>query len=98
MTTNTMNDPAMAWVVGRMQREILTDIRSGRVPATVADYSELHDYVDANEYGGACETDPDVVFDGFTDEQVTFWNAAQGIVDKWLRAGGHRAKLAECGR
>ena len=30
--------------------EIDGDIRSGHVPATVASFSELHDYVDANDY------------------------------------------------
>jgi hypothetical protein len=74
-------------VVERAKREVLADIRSGRVPASVRDFSELHDYVDANEYGGACETDSDVAFDGFTEEQVDFWNEVQNRVDAWIKAG-----------
>ena len=35
--------------------QITTDIHSGRVPATVGAFGELHDYVDANEYGGLCD-------------------------------------------
>lgn len=34
------------------KREILEDISNGRVPADVRDFSHLHDFVDANEYGG----------------------------------------------
>ena len=41
--------------VARSKREIIADIASGRVPATVKTFSELHDYVDANEYGGLCD-------------------------------------------
>jgi hypothetical protein len=36
-----------------MQNEIAADMKSGIVPETVASFSELHDYVDANCYGGA---------------------------------------------
>ncbi len=39
----------------RMKREILADIGAGVVPDSVKDYSELHDYVDANCYGGSEE-------------------------------------------
>ena len=41
--------------VERMKHEILADVKLGKVPATVKAFSELHDYVDANEYGGFCE-------------------------------------------
>ena len=69
-------------VFERMKQEILADIAAGRVPTTVASFSELHNYVDANEYGGACEGD----FDG-SDEVVAFWNRLQNEVDAWLKAG-----------
>ena len=67
----------------RMKAEILADIASGVVPATVADYSELHDSVDANGYGGAFECWTEGVGDGFW----RFWNRAQDAADRWLRAG-----------
>ncbi len=68
--------------IERAKREVLADIFTRRVPGTVASFSELHDYVDANEYGGGTEGD----FDG-SDEACTFWNAVQDAVDKWLKAG-----------
>lgn len=69
-------------VVERAKKEVLADIASGRVPASVASFAELHDHVDANEYGGACEGG----FDG-SDESTAFWNRVQGEVDAWLKAG-----------
>ena len=39
----------------KAKNEILQDIENGIVPAHVSSFSELHDYVDANEYGGLCE-------------------------------------------
>jgi len=36
-------------------RQIRRDIANGRVPSAVRDFSQLHDYVDANEYGGLCD-------------------------------------------
>ena len=42
--------------IERSKAEILEDIAAGRVPSTVSSFSELHDYVDANEYGGLCES------------------------------------------
>lgn len=64
-----------------MKAEILADIASGKVPATVPDFSALHDYVDANEYGGFCDEDRRGGWS--TDDLV----AVQGRVDAWLRAG-----------
>ena len=71
-------------VVERCKREILADIATGRVPATVRSFGELHNYVDANEYGGACEGE-------WTDETLDtvceFWGRVQDTVDAWLRTG-----------
>ena len=39
------------YAIERSKAEILEDIASGVVPDTVSSFSELHDYVDANEYG-----------------------------------------------
>jgi len=40
--------------------EIRADMIAGTVPESVRSFSELHDYVDANAYGGFCD---DVIFD-----------------------------------
>jgi hypothetical protein len=74
--------PVFLATVERAKREVLRDIRDGHVPVGVRSFSELHDHIDANYYGGAFD-----VFDG-SDESVAFWNAVQGAVDAWLRAGG----------
>lgn len=47
--------PDLQATIQRMKSEILADIAAGLVPASVASFSELHDYVDANEYGGFCD-------------------------------------------
>ena len=67
--------------VERMKREILADVRKGVVPVTCKSFSELHDYVDANCYGGFCE-------EGFDETKVDAVNAAQNAVDLWIKAGG----------
>jgi hypothetical protein len=73
--------------VERCKREIREDIASGRVPASVRNFSELHDHVDANEYGGACEGDWPDGSDAQRDAVFTFWDRVQADVDAWLKAG-----------
>jgi len=64
--------------VAQSKQEILADMASGTVPTEVRTFSALHDYVDANVYGGLCD-------DGasFTIEQA---NEIQSRVDEWLRS------------
>jgi hypothetical protein len=66
--------------IERAKREVLADVADGTVPATVQSFSELHDYVDANGYGGAFEDDAPEVND-------EIWNALQDAVDAWIRSG-----------
>ncbi len=67
--------------IARGKREIQADIASGRIPAGVKTFGALHDHVDANEYGGGCES-----FDG-SDDACRFWNTVQNTLDAWLRQG-----------
>ena len=67
--------------IERMKREILGDVRKGVVPVSCVSFSELHDYVDANCYGGFCD-------DGFDTTKVDAINAAQDAIDLWIKAGG----------
>src|SRR5262245_32462927 len=77
--------------VERAKREINEDIAYGIVPATVSSFSELHDHVDGNEYGGACEAgaypdtdnDPDEVLEAF----AAGWNLVQNTVKEWVVDG-----------
>jgi hypothetical protein len=68
-------------VVERAKAEILADVAAGTVPSACASFSELHDYTDANGYGGAFERP-------FDNNETDFWNAVQDAVDAWIKQGG----------
>lgn len=84
--------------IERMKREVLADVKLGKVPTTVKSFSELHDYVDANEYGGFCEEEfVDMLvqhFGGLNDGSgmpegmLDFINSAQNSIDSWIKNGG----------
>ena len=88
--------PTLEATVLRMKTEIQADQAAGIVPQQVKSFSELHNYVDANEYGGFCEEGRNIL----SEESVAFANEAQNQVDKWLsdlysttienRVGGRR--------
>jgi hypothetical protein len=81
-----MDAGKLARVIDRAKREIMTDVYSRLVPETVESFSQLHDHVDANGYGGA--------FWGIHDvEDTDFWNAVQDAVDEWIKTGGLRIAL-----
>jgi hypothetical protein len=69
----------LAELVSRVQRETSVDIENGALPASVRSFSELHDHVDANTYGGLCDDNADVP----PETQV----AMQEQVDRWLANG-----------
>jgi hypothetical protein len=73
----TLDGLREAIAVERGKREILADVRAGRVPADVEDFSALHDHVDANEYGGLC--------DDFGECSTDFANRVQDALDAWIR-------------
>lgn len=75
-------------VAARMQAEIKWDVLAGLVPRSVRSYSQLHDFVDANGYGGYFDEDsPDLTE---SDWALAERNAAADAVDAWLK-GGMRA-------
>ena len=59
--------------------EILADIAKGIVPSTVGSFGELHDYVDANYYGG--------LFDVPFGAGSLLVNPLQDALDRWIREG-----------
>lgn len=75
-------------VVERSKKEILAHVAAGIVPRTCASFSELHDYVDANGYGGAFERP-------FDNSETDFWNAVQDAVDRWIKQGGLHETITE---
>jgi hypothetical protein len=75
--------------------EVSGDINTGTVPAAVGSFSELHDHVDANGYGGAFAwpcLPSENRDDAYQEEFARFWNAVQGNVDTWLRARARNVK------
>jgi len=68
--------------------EIECDVRNGVVPSDVKGFSELHDHVDANLYGGmALILSLFAEDDGPGDDQEIF-NVYTELVDLWIKGGG----------
>lgn len=76
-----------AETIQRVMDEIRKDVEKGLVPGSVRSFSELHNHVDANTYGGSCDPDGPNAYDG-TEECTAFWNSVQNVVDAWLTKGG----------
>lgn len=70
----------------RMKHEILQDIADGTVPADVMSFGDLHDYVDANEYGGFCDDDNNVIHSLPVDQRCDVLNHCQDAIDFWLKS------------
>ncbi len=94
----TTNIPTLDESIERMKQEIIEDIKSGQVSADCPSFSALHDYVDANCYGGFCEDDVMQALsehygggdenEGMPDELMDYLNKAQNSIDRWIKAGG----------
>lgn len=84
--------------IARAKREILADVENGTVPRTVATFSDLHDYVDANGYGGFFD-EGDILEDHAGDldgdELVDEANAVHDEIDTWIKGGGLTAPMLE---
>ncbi|GEM_PF-1729681 len=94
---STTTTPTLVESIERMKQEIVKDIKAGRVPADCPSFSALHDYVDANCYGGFCEDnklqaliehfggrDED---EGMPDALMDYLNDAQNAIDRWIKEG-----------
>jgi hypothetical protein len=78
----------IAECIDDIKREILNDM-GVIMPLTVKTFSELHDYVDANCYGGLCDDERRARW--FTDNlDADLLNRVQDAVDAWLRSGQAR--------
>jgi hypothetical protein len=62
--------------VAEAKLEILNDIANGTVAADVKDFSDLHEYVDANGYGG--------FFERRSNWYTEDIEAVQSDLDAWL--------------
>ena len=75
--------PTVGERIALAKLEIRSDVARGIVPPDVAGFSDLHDYVDANYYGGLIDD-----YDAVSTEEA---NAVQDALDKWLADGGLRS-------
>ena len=95
--------PTINETIERMKQEILEDIEAGRVPPDCPSFSSLHDYVDANCYGGFCDDDEMQMFTnnfggiseekGMPDALIDYLNEAQNSIDRWIKDDGIKVQL-----
>lgn len=91
------NAPTLDESIDRMKLEIFQDIKSGVLPANCPSFSALHDYVDANCYGGFCEDDvmqslithfgDSIKKEGMPGPLMDYLNDAQNAIDRWIKDG-----------
>lgn len=101
MTTTT---PTLDESIERMKQEIIDDVGAGQVPADCSSFSELHDHVDANCYGGFCEDElmQNLIDhfggrdenEGMPDALMAYLNNAQNAIDRWIKEGGIRKEVS----
>ena len=94
--------PTLEATVERMIAEIISDMGSTHVPYIITDFSDLHDYVDANCYGGFCEDELAGALvdhfggrdehEGMPQGMIDYINEAQAAVDAWLKADPSRTE------
>jgi hypothetical protein len=65
-------------LAAKIEEEIRADMATGKIPTTVRSFASLHDFVEANEYGGLIVTE---------EEDIALLDDAQSIVDARLRDG-----------
>lgn len=67
-------------IIERAKAEIREDVLAGIIPDNTYSFEDLHNFVDANEYGG------------FTDDNFTadwdFVVDVQNILDAWMKKTG----------
>ena len=87
----------------KMKVEILADIQAGIVPASVQNFSELHDYVDANCYGSTEALLDELDTNATSDEEHTkaldklcdLMNPAMEIINEWFGTGGAFQEISQ---
>lgn len=73
----------------RAEKEILSDMQKGIVSINCDSFSELHDYVDANYYGGLYDDDYKLSKD-FKAE-----NFLQTVLSRWLKKANFEIQTIE---
>lgn len=86
----TKSDEEIDEAVEQAKREILDDLgtavssQADKMPLTVSTFSDLHDYVDANEYAGLTITRSEWTLGDVIE--------VQDRVNDWLESGAHRVE------
>lgn len=63
-------------LIERAKSEIVHDYLAGIVPDSISSFDELHEFVDANEYGGFCDDNTTTDYDLIV--------RVQSAVSEWL--------------
>lgn len=89
--------PSLEESILTMKQGILNDVLSGIVPEDVKSFSELHDFTDANCYGGFCEEGLASALivhfggrdhnEGMPDGMIKYLNDAQNAIHDWIASG-----------
>ncbi len=79
---DTIDGTAIGEAIEQAKREILQDVQREIIPDTITTFGELHNYVDANEYGGLTI---DAEHGTMSTEAA---NIVQQAVHVWIQAGG----------
>ena len=79
-------------------KKYLRTSKLAECPLIAPSFSDLHDYVDTNEYGGFCENAlADALIkhfggsdrnEGMPDAMIEFLNNCQNAIDLWLKNNG----------
>lgn len=77
-------DTLSAVLACRMTEELVADMNTGQVPEDVGSFSEIHDHIDANELALEFALSVPGVR-GIDNAAVEVMNAAQGMVDAYLK-------------
>ena len=96
-----MNDPIGAELIRRYADAIMiaieADMDAGIVPRSVSTFTELHDYVDANEYavlaGVPWGSDPEALRYG--NDGYALVNAVEGAVSAMLAVSARQTSIDE---
>jgi hypothetical protein len=90
MWTDPLIDPTLEQdTINDAKEEILHDLRNGLFTADdICSFSDLHEFVDANEYGSLTE----LVGNMFRSDQALFefCNNVQDALNAWIIEGGLR--------
>lgn len=97
--------PTLDETIALMKKEILHDVRGRRVPMDVKTFSDLHDFVDANEYGEFCVdsvAEAMIAYfggrdqhEGMPERMLEYINAAQNAINEWIASGGMLTELGQ---